>query len=51
MKELGMDYRLDPSHFIEFTQEEFFEELDKAGLKSETYEIRWGEIWAVAKAI
>lgn len=49
MKELGLDYRLDRTHYIEYTQEIFFEELENAGLRVETYEIRWGEIWAVVK--
>ncbi len=51
MKELGLDYRLDRTHYIEYTQETFFEELERAELKAETYEIRWGEIWAVVKPI
>lgn len=51
MKELGLDYRLDPTHHIEYTQEEFFAELEKAELKAETSEFRWGEIWAVVKPI
>ena len=51
MKELGLDYRLDRTHHIEYTQEVFFEELKKAGLSVETHEIRWGEIWAVVKSI
>ncbi|WP_287584759.1 methyltransferase domain-containing protein [Candidatus Borrarchaeum sp.] len=49
MKELGLDYRLDHTHYIEYTQETFFEELENAGLRVETYEIRCGEIWAVVK--
>ena len=48
-KELGVDYRLDPTHRIEYTQEEFFNELHQTGLRTEAYEVRWGEIWAVAK--
>ncbi|MHA2284075.1 MAG: class I SAM-dependent methyltransferase [Promethearchaeota archaeon] len=51
MKELGMDYRLDKTHYIEYTQEIFFDELKKAGLRIETHEIRWGEIWSVVKPI
>ncbi|MFX0022553.1 MAG: class I SAM-dependent methyltransferase [Candidatus Hermodarchaeota archaeon] len=48
-KELGLDYRLDPTHYIEYTQEKFFEELEKVSLKVENLEIRWSEIWAVVK--
>lgn len=48
-KELGIDYRLDSSHFIEYTQEGFCEELRQAGLKATHLEVRWGEIWSVAE--
>lgn len=51
MKELGLDYRVDPTHYIEYKPNEFLEELKKAGLKAVTFEICWGEIWAVVKAI
>lgn len=47
-KELGVDYRLDPTHFIEYSQEEFFDELTQARLTVTHYEVRWGEIWAEA---
>lgn len=47
-KELGMDYRLDKTHCIEYTQEEFFEEMGSAGLKTTGVELRWGELWCVA---
>lgn len=48
-KELGIDYRLDATHFIEYTQENFTEELNKAGLETVHLECRWGEIWCVAQ--
>lgn len=51
MKELGLDFRLDQTHQIEYTHEEFFEELQNAGLEPENYEVRWGEIWATARPI
>ena len=44
--ELGLDSRLDETHFTEFTRESFKEEMDKAGLKIIYLEVRWGEIWA-----
>jgi len=44
-KELGIDYRLDPTHFIEYTREDFLKELLEAGLKQKSLDIRWGEIW------
>lgn len=46
-KELGIEYRLDKSHFIEYTIESFEEELKDAGLKIQNYSIQFGEIWAV----
>lgn len=47
-KELGMEYRLDPTHFVEYTEEQFAGELREAGLGILHQEIRWGEIWCVA---
>lgn len=49
MKELGLDYRLDSTHFIEYTREQFVNELEQAGLIITHDEIRWGEIWCEAK--
>ncbi len=46
-KEIGIDYRLDDTHFIEYTQEIFKEEMEAAGLNIKSLDIRWGEIWAV----
>jgi ubiquinone/menaquinone biosynthesis C-methylase UbiE len=46
--ELGIDYRLDPTHFIEYTLESFAEEIALAGLTVVHQEVRWGEIWAEA---
>jgi len=50
-KELGVEYRLDQTHYIEYTQKDFFAELEAAGLRVESYEIRWGEIWAKAMPV
>ncbi|MCA1959974.1 MAG: methyltransferase domain-containing protein [Desulfomonile sp.] len=47
-KELGMDYRLDPTHFIEYSPESFIGELEAADLLVTHQEFRWGEIWAEA---
>jgi 2-polyprenyl-3-methyl-5-hydroxy-6-metoxy-1,4-benzoquinol methylase len=46
-KELGLEYLLDKTHFIEYTFEGFKEELNKAGLSVLDYSIQFGEIWAV----
>ena len=45
-KSLGLDYRLDPTHYIEYTYETFKKEMDLVGLKIISYSIQFGEIWA-----
>lgn len=45
-KELGIDYRLDSTHYTEYTHESFIEEMNDAGLRIAHLESRWGEIWA-----
>jgi len=49
-KELGLEYRLDRTHFTEYTFTEFEEELNKAGIDIKKYHIRFGEIYAVCEA-
>ncbi|MEK7176083.1 MAG: hypothetical protein AAB695_01770, partial [Patescibacteria group bacterium] len=49
--ELGVDSRLDETHFIEYTRESFEKEMGKAGLKIAYLEVRWGEIWTELKPI
>jgi SAM-dependent methyltransferase len=44
-RELGAEWRLDRTHFTEYTQESFHEEMTAAGLAAIHLEIRWGEIW------
>jgi len=46
-KELGIGYFSDSTHFIEHTLAEFADEIARAGLKVDSQDIRWGEIWAV----
>jgi len=45
-KELGLDWRLDRTHFTEYTHEGFLSETTAAGLAVTYHETRWGEIWA-----
>jgi 2-polyprenyl-3-methyl-5-hydroxy-6-metoxy-1,4-benzoquinol methylase len=45
-RELGLDYRLDPTYYTEYTVESFQRELSKAGLEIEHYSVQFGEIWA-----
>ena len=46
-KELNIDYRLDQTHYVEYTIDSFLEELKKAKLVMEDFSIQFGEIWAV----
>lgn len=46
-REIGVDYRLDNTHYIEYTNEEFEQEIKAAGLKIVSAKVNWGEIWAV----
>jgi hypothetical protein len=48
-KKLGLFYFCDETHYTEYTLESFKEEMEKAGLKIESYSIQFGEIWAVVK--
>lgn len=47
-KELGLAYFSDPTHFTEYTQESFSQEMKGTNLRILHMEIRWGEIWAEA---
>ena len=47
-KELGVEYRLDLTHFIEYTLESFTQELSNARFVIQTSSMQFGEIWAVA---
>ncbi len=46
-KELGVEWRLDPTHETEYRSESFAEEMAAAGLQITHQKINWGEIWAV----
>jgi len=48
-KELGIEWRLDLTHFTEYTLEGFQEELKETGLNLKKYKIQFGEIWAIIK--
>ena len=50
-KELGLDYRLDPTHRIEYTLEQFKEELGQANIVPKKVEIRFGEIYAICEVV
>ena len=46
MKELGAEWRLDDTHFTEYSIESFREEMALADLHIQYFECRWGEIWS-----
>ncbi len=50
-RSLGLDYRLDPTHYIEYTYKTFKEEMDSVGLNIFYYSIQFGEIWAKLKKV
>lgn len=45
-KELGVEWRLDDTHEIEYTIETFHAEMAEAGLTVRHLEVHWGEIWS-----
>lgn len=45
-KELGLEYRLDKTHFIEYTMDSFVQELREPSFIVKEYSIQFGEIWA-----
>ena len=46
-RELGVAWKLDPTHQTEYSIESFAEEMNEAGIGIKYQEVRWGEIWAV----
>lgn len=48
-REVGAEWRLDTTHFTEYTLESFADEMEKSGLEVTHQEIRWGEIWSVLR--
>ena len=50
-KKIGVEYRLDKTHFTEYTFLQFDDELNKSGIEIINYHIRFGELYAVCKAL
>ena len=48
-KELGIEWRLDVTHEIEYTVDIFLSELNSSGIKAVHIESKWGEIWSVCE--
>lgn len=48
-RQLGLEYRLDKTHKIEYTIADFQKEMQECGLSIESFYIKFGEIYAVVK--
>ncbi len=48
-KELGIEWRLDLTHYLEYTREIFEKEMNRASYEIESLSVQFGEIWAVVK--
>lgn len=48
-RELGIEWRLDPTHETEYTVEQFEQEIAAAKMSAIHQEIHWSEIWAEVK--
>lgn len=46
-KEMGIEWRLDDTHFIEYTLGSFKNEVGVAGYKIDNYSVQFGEIWSI----
>jgi SAM-dependent methyltransferase len=50
-KQIGVEYRLDKTHYTEYTYLQFKEELDKSGIEIMSHQVKFGELYAVCKAL
>jgi len=50
-REKGVEWRLDHTHFTEYTLYQVFDEMDQAGLMVESYEVQFGEFYGVMKKL
>ena len=50
-KELGLEYRLDRSHYIEYTAESLEKELKEAGFMLKQFTVQFGELWGIAQTV
>lgn len=48
-KEMGLNYFLDDTHKVEYTLDQFDEEMGRASLQIASKIVNWGEIWAVMR--
>ncbi len=49
-KELGIEYKLDPTHYTEYTFDSFVNELAQANIKINSHHVVFGEIYAICEA-
>ena len=49
-KELGLEYRLDKTHYTEYSYEQFKNELMQSGIEILSYHVNFGEIYAICNA-
>lgn len=49
LNEFGLDTRLDPTHFTEYTVEQLKNEINQCGLDITSYHVQWGEVYAICK--
>lgn len=49
-REIGLEYRLDHTHTIEYTQADFRQEVEAAGLEVQSSYVRFGELYAVVRS-
>jgi SAM-dependent methyltransferase len=48
-RELGLAHFSDPTHFVEYDEQSFTDELRRGGLTITHLQVSWGEIWAEAR--
>ena len=48
-KEMGIEWKLDKTHYTEYSLEQIYDELKSAGLAIESYDIQFGEFYGVVK--
>ena len=48
-REIGVEWRLDKTHFTEYTLEQVFEEMEQAEMEVESYDVQFGEFYGVVK--
>ncbi len=49
-KQIGVEYRLDKTHYTEYTYLQLKEELKKSNIEILSHYIQFGELYAVCKA-